>query len=248
MQYLTSEQTRKRTGKMSKTANIIIASLMLSALAGCKTHREHVVGYQVTNPSHGHPIAVSKKPVYLDLEVPRGSNGLTQDQLDNVRGFLSQYRQEGSGKLVISAPSGSPNEVAAFKALKSVRGLIKADGIAYGAVDMTPYYQEEDPQPPLKISYVRYVAQGPECGDWSDNLGDDDRNGYYKNFGCAQQHNLAAMIENPRDLIEPRGASPRMSERRQAGWEKWVKGESPISKRDSKEESAKVSENSGGGE
>ena len=248
MQYLTSYQTNKRTGKMSKLAHIFIASLMVSTLAGCKAHKEHVVGHQISHPSQSHPISVSKKPVYLDLSVPRGSAGLTATQVDNVRGFLSQYRQEGSGKLVISAPSGSPNEVAAFKALKRVRSLIKSDGIAYSAVDMTPYYQEEDPEPPLKISYVRYVAQAPECGDWSDNLGDDSRNGYYRNFGCAQQHNMAAMIENPRDLLEPRGTTPRMSERRHGGWKKWVNGESPISKRDSKEESGKVADNNGGGE
>ena len=221
---------------------------MVTALAGCKTHQEQLVGYQLSHPSQRHPIMVSKKPVYLALEVPRGSAGLTSAQAENVKEFLSQYRQEGSGKLTISAPSGSPNEVAAFKALKRVRGLIKNDGIAYNSVEMTPYYQEDDPQPPLKISYVRYVAEGPDCGQWHDDLANDDRNVNYANFGCAQQQNIAAMVANPRDLIEPRGTDPRSSERRDSAWQKYVTGETTITRRDAKEESGKVSDASGGGE
>jgi len=233
---------------MSKTARIIIAAIMLTALAGCKAHREHIVGYQLSDPSQRHPIMVSKKPIYLDIAVARGSTGLSHAQVGNVREFLSQYRQEGSGKLVVSAPSGSPNEVAAFKALKRVRNLIREDGIAYGSVEMTPYYQEDDPQPPLKLSYVRFVAEGPDCGQWHDNLAEDERNKNYENFGCAQQRNLAAMVANPRDLIRPHGSAPRASERRDTTWDKYVKGETTITKRDAKEESAKVSDASGGGE
>lgn len=248
MKYLTSNSTMKRTGKMSKTAQILIASLMLTALAGCKAHREQVVGYQLSDPSQSHPILVTKKPIYLDLQVPTGSTGLTAEQADNVRGFLSRYRQEGAGKLVVSAPSGSPNEVAAFKALKSVRHIIKSNGIAYGAVEMTPYYQEDDPEPPLKLSYVHYVAEGPECGDWSEDITASDRNGHYRNFGCAQQRNLAAMVANPRDLIEPRGMTHRSADRRDNAFRKYIAGESTISKRDKQEESGKVSDTSGGGE
>ncbi len=248
MQYLKSKSISERTGKMLKSTKIIMASLLVTTLVGCKTHREHLVGYEISHPSQRHPIMVAKKPIYLDLEVPRGSTGLTVSQADNVRGFISQYRKEGSGKLIISAPSGSPNEVAAFKALKKVRGLIKDDGIAYNAVEMTPYYQEDDPQPPLKLSYVRYVAEGPDCGQWHDNLAEDDRNANYANFGCAQQQNIAAMVDNPRDLIEPRGTDPRSSERRDTAWKKYVSGETTITKRDAKEESGKVSDAAGGGE
>lgn len=248
MQYFKSKSISKRTGKMSKVSKVILAGLMVTALAGCKTRQEQLVGHQLSHPSQRHPIMVSKKPIYLDIDVPRGSAGLTSAQADNVRAFLNEYRRQGSGKLIISAPSGSPNEVAAFKALKRVRGLIKDDGIAYNSVEMTPYYQEGDPQPPLKISYVRYVAEGPSCGQWHDDLANDDRNTNYANFGCASQQNIAAMVDNPRDLIEPRGMGPRSSERRDSAWKKYVSGQTTITKRDAKEESGKVADAQGGGE
>ena len=48
------------------------------------------------------------------------------------------------------------------------------------------------------------MAEAPECGHWPTNLADDPRNLPYPNFGCAQQHNLAAQIANPADLLGPR--------------------------------------------
>ena len=30
----------------------------------------------------------------------------------------------------------------------------------------------------------------------------------YWNFGCANQRNLAAMVDNPADLVQPRGETP----------------------------------------
>ena len=58
-------------------------------------------------------------------------------------------------------------------------------------------------QRPIRLSYLRYVAEAPECGQWPTNLAEDYRNLPYPNLGCAQQHNLAAQIANPADLLGP---------------------------------------------
>ena len=54
-------------------------------------------------------------------------------------------------------------------------------------------------------------------------------NGYsenkpYHNFGCASQRNLAAMVDNPSDLVQPRSETPAYTERRTAAFEKYRKG------------------------
>jgi pilus assembly protein CpaD len=51
----------------------------------------------------------------------------------------------------------------------------------------------------------------------------NNRNGHY--WGCATQNNLAAMMQNPRDLKGPRGWSPRDARRRDAVWDKYIKGD-----------------------
>jgi pilus assembly protein CpaD len=58
-------------------------------------------------------------------------------------------------------------------------------------------------------------------------LGSDlQRNHPYWNLGCANQRNLAAMVENPADLVQPRGETPAWSGRRSTVLDKYRKGES----------------------
>ena len=49
-------------------------------------------------------------------------------------------------------------------------------------------------------------------------------NKQYYNFGCAHQRNIAAMIDNPSDLVQPRSETPAYTTRRTAAFEKYRKG------------------------
>ena len=80
-------------------------------------------------------------------------------------------------------------------------------------------------QAPIRISYLRYVAEGPNCGKWPQNLAADYRNLPMDNMGCAQQRNLAAMIVNPADLVTPRAMTSVETERRAVMLDKYKKGE-----------------------
>ena len=67
---------------------------------------------------------------------------------------------------------------------------------------------------------------------WPDDLGPSIKNkGYldnkpYWNFGCAYQRNMAAMADNPADLVQPRAETPAYTARRTASFEKYRKGTS----------------------
>ena len=57
------------------------------------------------------------------------------------------------------------------------------------------------------------VAEAGPCGLWPDDLGPDNNpdhfeNREYYNFGCATQRNLAAMVDQPADLVQPRAETP----------------------------------------
>ena len=73
------------------------------------------------------------------------------------------------------------------------------------------------------------AVAGP-CGLWPEDLGPSVLNkGYsenrqYHNFGCAHQRNLAAMIDNPADLEQPRSETAAYTARRTAAFEKYRKG------------------------
>ena len=84
----------------------------------------------------------------------------------------------------------------------------------------------------IKISYTKLMAEAGPCGLWPHDLGPAwDRtyteNRPYWNLGCASQRNLAAMVDNPTDLVQPRGDAPAYTARRSVALDKYRKGETP---------------------
>ena len=107
--------------------------------------------------------------------------------------------------MVIEVPSGSANEVAAMQAVAEIRVAdVARSGFEPADVNIEAVQAGGDAQAPIRISYLRYVAEGPQCGKWPTNLGVDHDNLNYPNLGCANQANFAAMIANPADLVTPR--------------------------------------------
>ena len=230
--------------KMSVHGPAAVRLLALSAFAvaltGCNHAEsgEQVMGWSMVDPAQRHPIMVTQGPANLDVEVSRGRPGLAPEQRANVIEFLRRYKRDSTtGKFTIAAPGGAPNEVSAMQAAGIVRGLARTEGIAWKEIVVEPYLVEEgNPQPPLRLSFVRHAAEGPECGRFPANLADEPRNLPYANLGCSTQRNLAAMVANPQDLLGPRAEeTPRVGARRDVIHEKWIKGDSTGAKRDGEE-------------
>lgn len=217
------------------TASIALAAVAALAVAGCRPDEPgtQVAGWNLLEPSQRHPILVSREPATLKVGVSRGSYGLSPSQRADVSAFLAKYRatDAGNSKLVIAVPSGSPNEVAAMQVVAEVRHLIGEFGFDPSSIHVQAYHGERNPQPPIRISYLRYIAQGPECGDWPTNLANEPANVAYPNFGCATQRNFAAAVANPADLLGPRGETSRPDDRRGPVWDKYRKGESTASEK-----------------
>jgi len=114
--------------------------------------------------------------------------------------------------------------VSAMYAVGEVRSLLADQGFSEATISVEAYDAEGTREPPIRVSYLRYVAEAPPCGDWSTNLADEPMNLPYPNFACAGQHNFAAMVANPADLLGPRSETARSSERRDQVWSRYVAG------------------------
>lgn len=229
---------------VKRIKQLAMVSSLAILLGGC-LHDRGVKsnGYLIgANPKERHTIMVSKKNITMKLPVSRGDFALGDERAYLLRRFLADYRSNGSGKLRVKAPTGTPNELAAFNVMGGVRSIIAREGIPSHVVEFMPYTPNGDPEAPIRLSFLGYSAQAPECGDWSEDLTDHKNNLAYKNFGCATQANFAAMVANPRDLIEPRGMQPSSSERRDVRWDKYVKGEDTTSRESQKQKETKVKE------
>lgn len=230
-----------------RAGRIATACALALALAACNGHgRRDVAGWLDADPTQNHPIIIDRKEVVLELAVPAGSYGLTHNQKNDLRTFAARFRKEDSGGvLVVSTPSGGANEIAAMRATGNARRVIGAAGVPKAETAFETYAAGGLRAAPLRISFLRHVAQPPVCGDWPKNLAHNRKNLPYHNMGCATQRNLAAMVSNPRDLVEPRTMTPRSSERRDTIWDKYVKGETTIAEK-ADEEKTTVSEVEGG--
>lgn len=235
-------RTRKRLGSASK--KIIIAAFGVMTLAGCKhlesiekNHAPHLID---ANYRERHHIDVVKKTARIRLNIRPNADGLTTSQLSKVHRFMAAYNKTVQSPLTIEAPSGASNESSTIAALKEVRNVTKQYGVPVAALDLRPYFAEGEIAPPIRMSFERNVAVGPDCPDWSQNMAKDRENVPFSNYGCATQKNLAAIIANPRDLIEPRGHDPlsRPSDRRDTVFRDYIRGETTSARRSEEEKSA----------
>jgi len=229
MTTINSNTCTVRDRRLASSLRIAAAALLTVSLAGCKTleNQTRVAGWELTSPTERHPIMVSQQPETLTLAVPRGGHGLSASQRADVLSFAQVARSfdAGNTKLVIQAPSGSANETAAIAAVHDAGALLRESGFGDPNINIEPFDASGQSAPPVKISFLRFIADGPDCGKFPTNLAREPHNLPAPNLGCASQKNFAAMVVNPADLLGPRKMGSRTAERRLETWQKYIKGE-----------------------
>ena len=178
-----------------------------------------------------HPIAVEEASQSMVVFIGHGRGGLTASQRAEVMGLGSSWMHEGTGAITADVPVNTPNARAAADSLHEIRALLTAAGVPANGL-LVHNYHPDDPKfmPPIRLTYPRLKAVAGPCGVWPEDIGPSIKNkGYYDNrsyynFGCAYQRNMAAMIDDPADLEQPRGDTPPYMPRRSEAYEKYRKG------------------------
>jgi len=179
-----------------------------------------------------HPIAVQEANRSVVIFVGNARGGLSVPQRADVLGLAQTWVREGTGAIVADVPVDTPNARAAASAYGEIRSLLAAAGVPPRGITLH-HYHPDDPRTlaTIRLSYPKIAAVAGPCGLWPEDLGPSLLNkGYsdnkpYYNFGCASQRNLAAMIDNPADLEQPRAETTAYTARRTAAFEKYRKGE-----------------------
>jgi pilus assembly protein CpaD len=164
------------------------------------------------------PILV--EPSYQAIKVTYYPQGLAPADAAHFEDFVSTYRDHGNGSIVISVPAG----YAANTATAYFADRINAMGISRDHIIVTTH---DAPQGDMRVelNYISYSANTNVCGTWTQDLSKTADNDTPKNFGCAVQQNLAAMVADPRDLLGPRPADDMDVNRRTAVVGHYEKGE-----------------------
>jgi pilus assembly protein CpaD len=178
-----------------------------------------------------HPIAVEEANQSIVVFVGQGRGGLSAEQRADVMGLAQSWQHEGTGAIKADVPTDTPNARAAADSFREIQSLFAAAGVPPQGIVVRRYHPL-DPRhmAAIRLSYPRLKAEAGPCGLWPEDLGPSIKNkSYYDNkdyynFGCANQRNMAAMIDNPSDLVQPRPETPAYTLRRVEGFEKYRKG------------------------
>jgi len=178
-----------------------------------------------------HPIALQEANQSVIIFVGRARGTLSASQRADVLGLAQNWLRDGTGAISAEVPVDTPNARAAADALREIQALLSAAGVLPNDIVVRPYHPQDPRQmAAIRLNYPKISAVAGPCGLWPDDLGPSIKNksylenkSYY-NFGCAYQRNMAAMVDNPSDLVQPRPETPAYTKRRTEGFEKYRTG------------------------
>lgn len=201
------------------------------ALSACKTVNEEVTASVPEDYRQRHPIAIEEANRSIVVFVGHGRGGLSAAQRADVIGLAQIWLREGTGAISADVPVDTANARMAADAFREIQATLAAAGVPPRGIVVRRYHPEDPRQmATIRLNYPRISAVAGPCGLWPEDLGPSIKNkSYYENksyynFGCASQRNLASMVDNPSDLVQPRPETPAYTARRTASFEKYRKG------------------------
>lgn len=214
-----------------RTAALLVGAAL--ALGACNHTRpqQDITGSIPDDYRLRHPIAIQEADQSIAVFVGNGRGGLNATQRAEIVALGRTWMREGTGAIVIDVPSHTPNARAAGDSLREIKSLLSASGIPPRGI-VVRSYQPTDSQvfAAIRVSYPRITATAGPCGLWPEDIGPSVKgksyleNTNYWNFGCANQRNLAAMVANPSDLVQPRPEGPTYTARRTTVMERYRAG------------------------
>jgi pilus assembly protein CpaD len=204
----------------------------LAVVLGACTHTDEVTTASVPDDyRQRHPIAIEEANRSVVIFIGHARGGLSAAQRADVMGLAQVWRQEATGAITADLPVDTPNARAAADSLREIQSLLSAAGVPPRGVVVHRYHPDDPRQmATIRLTYPKISAVAGPCGLWPEDLGPSAKNKsyfenkQYYNFGCAYQRNLAAMVDNPSDLVQPQSETAAYTTRRTEAFEKYRKG------------------------
>ena len=150
------------------------------------------------------PLGVKNVTTAVELPGKSGEERLTPGEIRQISDMVSAFMEEKQNQLVVAIPGGSASNPRVLGRAKQISDHIKRRGVPASRMMLRVDNEDTSANGPLVISFDTLVVSVPECGFWDKESSHDETNTNEPNFGCSLQRNIGLMIDNPRDLIEPR--------------------------------------------
>ena len=127
------------------------------------------------------------------LDLTTGPGGLSLPEQRRLSGWFEAMDLRYGDRIAIDDPLSSGATRSAVEAVASRFSLLVGD-----EAPVTPGYVNAGT---VRVIITRSSASVPGCPDWSGRTVTNFKNATSKNYGCATNGNLAAMIADPEHLI-----------------------------------------------
>jgi pilus assembly protein CpaD len=227
---MTAQTPVDRKRAALRTAGALVGLAL--ALGAC-THTDDALTASVPDDYRlRHPIVVQEADRSVVIFIGHARGGLSASQRADVMGLAQTWLAEGTGAITADVPVDTPNAKAAADSFREIQAMLSAAGVPPRGIVVHQYHPEDPRQmAAIRLNYPKISAVAGPCGLWPEDLGSSIKNksyfenkSYY-NFGCAYQRNMAAMVDNPSDLVQPRPETPPYTARRSEAFEKYRKGQ-----------------------
>ena len=223
--------SRRGDARVALRAAIVVGYGLL--VCACQTDQQQIAGVPDAPLDYRqrHPITVTEADHTLQLFIGANRASLTPTQRAEVLAFGRTWKTEATGGVLVDLPTGTVNEQSSAGALHEIQSILAATGVPPQSVLVRTYQAGPRTFATVRITYPKVTAQAGPCGVWPKDIGPSEDSEYYENkqywnFGCSAQHNLAAMVENPADLVQPRSETPAYTARRTDVVDKYRQGQS----------------------
>jgi pilus assembly protein CpaD len=216
---------RSRTFRM---AGVLVG---LAVVLGACAHHEEVTASIPDDYRQRHPIAIEEAERSVVIFVGHARGGLSASERSDVAGLAQTWLHEGTGTIIADVPVNTPNAKAAADSFREIQAMLVGAGVPARGITVHRYHPDDPRQmAAIRLYYPKISAVAGPCGLWPEDLGPSIKdksyiqNKPYYNFGCSYQRNMAAMVDNPSDLVQPRAETAVYTARRTESFEKYRKG------------------------
>lgn len=192
--------------------------VLAGALAGCATGLDQ--GPPPLTPISRYSLQVEPGLDRIALAVHE--QGVSANQNAALHDLVRRFAEARGEVLVVEAPAGEDPAAAAMA--WRVRSTLEGLGVPAHRI-VVASYPAPDPRAPVLAGFETARVVIPDCSVLQGDMRATFANRPSLGLGCAITANMAAQIDNPRDILQPRGMTPPDSGRAAVVFDTYRKGE-----------------------
>ena len=223
---------RRSPRRLRLALRTVFAVGFAALVCGCKTDQQITAAPDVPADYRlRHPISITEKDHTLQLFIGANRGSLMPVQRAELLAFGQTWRDQATGGVIVDLPVGSSNEHSAADSLREIESILAATGVPPQSIAVRNYRVSPRVLATVRITLsadrrpsraLRYHGRRTSGRASIATISKISPIGI---SAAPTQRNLAAMVAEPADLVQPRAETSIYAQRRTTVMEKYRLGQ-----------------------